>query len=208
MTRSIDAPPVKVGTAEVVLEAVVVEAGAVEVEVTVDVTIVEEAEEVEEVAVGVVKVETIPLPLTGYYQQSLSTRKYLQHNIGARWHGGSGGSREAVHLVGAGSSVVAAVSSISSERNSSLSAAVGAPWTSDIIACDRGRWQEVDGAVHGGDSADIAVLIPDETVLVKGHSEIGTLGENHLLSTQRPCLQVDVNCGTRTSAKTAMDEYL
>lgn len=70
MTRSIDAPPVKVGTAEVVLEAVVVEAGAEEVDVTVDVTIVEEAEEVEEEAVGVVKVETIPLPLTGYYQQS------------------------------------------------------------------------------------------------------------------------------------------
>jgi len=69
MTRSIDAPPVKVGTAEVVLEAVVVEVGAVEVEVevTVDVTIVEEDVEV---AVGVVKVEMIPLPLTGYYQQS------------------------------------------------------------------------------------------------------------------------------------------
>lgn len=67
MTRSIDAPPVKVGTAEVVLEAVVVDAGAVEVEVTVDVTSVEEEEEV---AVGVVKVEMIPLPLTGYYQRS------------------------------------------------------------------------------------------------------------------------------------------
>jgi hypothetical protein len=71
MTRSIDAPPVKVGTAEVVLEAVVVEAGAVEVEVTVEVIIFEEeeVEEAVEVAVGVVKVEMIPLPLTGYYQQ-------------------------------------------------------------------------------------------------------------------------------------------
>jgi hypothetical protein len=102
MTRSIDAPAVKVGRAEVVLEATVVEAGgggtvevtvevdtlvveALEVTVEVDTLVVEALEEagleagveagVEEAgALGVVRVETIPLPLTGYYQQVPDTR--------------------------------------------------------------------------------------------------------------------------------------
>ena len=88
MTRSIDAPAVKVGRAEVVLEATVVEAGGggtVEVTVEVDTLVVEALEEagleagveagVEEAgALGVVRVETIPLPLTGYYQQVPDTR--------------------------------------------------------------------------------------------------------------------------------------
>lgn len=107
-------------------------------------------------------------------------------------------------MVGAGSSVVTTVCRVTSKRELGLSAGIRAPWTSDIIACNGRRWQEVDGTVFGGDRADIAVLIPDETVLVEGHREICTLGENDLWSVQRPCLQMYVDGGTASLDKIVM----
>jgi hypothetical protein len=76
MTLLADAPPVNtvadvVATADVVAAAVL-EAEAVAVEVVVTTAVLEAAElaadEDDAVAVGVVKVDTIPFPLTGYHQ--------------------------------------------------------------------------------------------------------------------------------------------
>jgi len=111
-------------------------------------------------------------------------------------------------LIGAGSSIVTTVCRVTSKRELGLLAGIRAPWTSDIIACDGRRWQEVDGTVYGGDRADIAVLIPDETVLVEGHREICTSGENDLWSVQRPCLQMYVDGGTASLDEIVMEGYL
>jgi hypothetical protein len=74
ITLLADAPPVN--TVADVVAAAVLEADAAAVEVEVTTAVLETAElttdEDEAVAVGVVKVDTIPFPLTGYHQHILS----------------------------------------------------------------------------------------------------------------------------------------
>jgi hypothetical protein len=138
MTLLADAPPVN--TVADVVAAAVLEAEAVAVEVVVTTAVLEAtelaADEDDAVAVGVVKVEIIPFPLTGYHQLD-SKRDYLQKNVGARRLSGSRG--ETVHLVGTCSCILTSIGSVSRKTDGCLFTSTGTPRTGDVIACDGSR---------------------------------------------------------------------
>jgi len=70
---------------------------------------------------------------------------------------------------------------------------IGNPGTRDEIACDGGGREELDGSVRLGNTADIIVLVPKNTVCIECHGEDTANGKEDFLGFQGPGLQVDGN---------------
>jgi len=125
---------------------------------------------------------------------------YLQEDPGTRRHS-SGTCGKGKHLISSSGCVVAAVcSKIIRGSKCSTFAAVGRPRTRDEIRCNGGHSEELDGAVRLGDTADIAVLVPKNTVLIERHGEVCANAEEDVFADQGPGLQMDGNCTATQSA--------
>jgi hypothetical protein len=97
-------------------------------------------------------------------------------------------------LISTRSCVVAAVCTkvIGGSKCRTVSA-VGSPRTRDEIRCNGGDSEELDGAVRLGDTADIVVLVPKNTVLIERHGEVCADGKEDFTDDQGPDLQMDGN---------------
>ena len=104
-------------------------------------------------------------------------------------------------MIGRSRCIFAAVRSeaIGWDDRATLSA-IGNPRTRDEIAGDGGSREELDGSVRLGNSADIVVLVPKNTVCIECHGEATTNGKEDFLDFQSPGLQVD---GDGTAAQLA-----
>jgi hypothetical protein len=103
-------------------------------------------------------------------------------------------------LISTRSCVVAAVCTkvIGGSKCRTVSA-VGSPRTRDEIRCNGGDSEELDGAVRLGDTADIVVLVPKNTVLIERHGEVCADAKENFTDLQGPGLQMDGNCTTLQS---------